>query len=207
MTEANRRLKLPVDIETEVLIRSRRRCSLCYGLHGIFDEKIGQIAHIDQNRSNQSLTNLVWLCFEHHSIYDSTTSQHKNYQPTEIKCHRDQLYRAIATSSITGSESIGRYVATDATSNVIRLPDRVIVIFDWPLRCTPTLYIYPRSLNIGHELSLEQWTTRGFQLVLRKMVDTTLFAFFADAAPGEFKDEAKLQCEKWKEEVGYDTTS
>ncbi|MDP2254998.1 MAG: hypothetical protein Q8K05_02895 [Polaromonas sp.] len=84
-----------------MLVRSRRRCALCYGLKGDFTEKIGQIAHIDQNRSNDSLANLSWLCFEHHSLYDSSTSQHKNYQATEIKHlwwsnlkrHKDRFFK------------------------------------------------------------------------------------------------------------------
>ena len=143
---AVRRRKLSADTETEVLVRSRRRCALCYGLKGDFEERIGQIAHIDRNRENDALDNLAWLCFEHHSLYDSSTSQHKNYKSTEVKHHRNTLYAAIATSAISGPESIGRYIATQDTANVVRISDRIIVIFDWPLRCTPTLHFHPTSL-------------------------------------------------------------
>ncbi len=56
---AVRRRKLSADTETEVLVRSRRRCALCYGLKGDFEERIGQIAHIDRNRENDALDNLA----------------------------------------------------------------------------------------------------------------------------------------------------
>jgi hypothetical protein len=179
-----------------VLVRSRRRCALCYGLKGDFEEKIGQIAHIDQNRSNDSLENLAWLCFEHHSLYDSTTSQHKNYQSSEIKRHRGSLYTAVATSAITGPESMGRYVATQDTATVIRLPDRIVVIFDWPLRCAPTLWLHPPSLP--ENVDVEGLSMRGFQLLVPRHVDAKDFAFFADASPREYKEEATRQREEWK---------
>lgn len=198
---AGPRRRLPVDTETEVLVRSRRRCALCYGLKGDFGEKIGQIAHIDQDRANDSLENLAWLCFDHHSLYDSSTSQHKNYQPTEVKRHRDTLYAAIATSAISGPESMGRYIATQDTANVIRLSDRIVVIFDWPLRCTPTLYIHPPSLAVGKNIEIEQWSTRGFQLVFRESVEARCFAFFADASPTEYKGEASRQRDEWKAQL------
>ena len=203
----NKRRRLTADVETEILIRSRRRCALCFGVNGLFTEKIGQIAHIDQNRSNDSLDNLVWLCFEHHSLYDSTTSQHKNYQPSEIKHHRDMLHAAVATSAISGPESIGRYVATQENATVITLPDRILVIFDWPMRCTPTLWLHPSSLINGKNIDIDKWSARGFQLVLRQPVNTDSFAFFASASPTEYGGEAARQCEEWKTDVGYEAAT
>jgi hypothetical protein len=35
------------------------------------------------------------MCFDHHSQYDSKTSQHKNYSISEVKSARTTLYRAI----------------------------------------------------------------------------------------------------------------
>jgi hypothetical protein len=196
------RKKLPIDTETEVLVRSRRRCALCYGIKGDFTEKIGQIAHIDKNRSNDSLDNLAWLCFEHHSLYDSSTSQHKNYQATEIKHHRDSLYTGIATSAISGPESMGRYVATEDHAYIVWLPHRIIVWFDWPLRCAPTLYVHPRELIANGKLQIEEMTVRGFQAVIEGTLDRKSFAFFADASPTEYKKEANLQREEWGSDLG-----
>lgn len=205
LTTMTNRPKLSRDVEREILLRSRRRCCLCYGLSGNFDERIGQIAHIDHNSSNNALDNLAWLCFEHHSLYDSTTRQHKNYQPDELKAHRSRLYAAIATSAILGPDSLGEYIATESSSHVIRLLDRILVIFDWPMRCTPTLYIFPRGLVQISGVIIEQWTVRGFQIVFKNIqLLPSRFAFFADASPTEYKAEVQLEIEDWKRSVGYD---
>lgn len=45
--------------------------------------------------TNYAEDNLAFLCMEHHSLYDSTTSQHKNYTLTEAKDARQRLYAAI----------------------------------------------------------------------------------------------------------------
>lgn len=86
------RKKLDSFTETKILTKSRRRCCLCTGLYGDYSEKKGQIAHLDKNNSNNNIENLCWLCFDHHSQYDSTTSQHKNYTKQEVKEYRNTLY-------------------------------------------------------------------------------------------------------------------
>jgi hypothetical protein len=66
---------------------------LCFHLFNKQGVKKGQVAHLDQRRANNILDNLAFLCLEHHSEYDSTTSQHKNYTITEVKHARRLLYR------------------------------------------------------------------------------------------------------------------
>lgn len=95
MTRAKRQ-PISKPVETEVLTKSRRRCCLCYGLHGDISEKNGQIAHLDQNRSNNKPDNLAWLCFNHHNSYDSQSSQGKGLTKSEVKTYRKQLWAAIA---------------------------------------------------------------------------------------------------------------
>jgi hypothetical protein len=90
------RKPIPPDVQAEVLTKSRRRCTLCFYLHGDLDEKKGQIAHIDDNPSNFKIDNLAWMCLEHHSVFDSTNSQHKNYTEDEVKIARAELQKAIA---------------------------------------------------------------------------------------------------------------
>ena len=90
------RAPTPSEIELTVLDQSRRRCALCFYLKGDLAEKHGQIAHLDDNRANYAEDNLAFLCMEHHSVYDSTTSQHKNYTIHEARAARDGLYEAIA---------------------------------------------------------------------------------------------------------------
>jgi hypothetical protein len=92
---ATKRKKTPDPTEAEVLTRSARRCCLCYGLNRDFQEKAGQIAHLDRNPRNDKLENLAWLCLPHHDQYDSRTSQSKNTTPSEAKKYRTQLYEAV----------------------------------------------------------------------------------------------------------------
>jgi hypothetical protein len=82
--------------EAEVLTKSARRCPLYFYLKGDLSEKKGQIAHLDQDPSNSAEDNLAFLCLEHHSEYDSKTSQHKNFTEKEAKIARTRLYEAIA---------------------------------------------------------------------------------------------------------------
>jgi hypothetical protein len=82
-------------IEARVLTRSARRCCLCFQLKRDFTEKEGQIAHLDQNPANGAEENLAFLCLSHHSLFDSRTSQHKNYTNLEVKAARERLYRRV----------------------------------------------------------------------------------------------------------------
>ena len=92
----NKRKIAGVDHETQVLTKSQRRCCLCYFLENDKSEKKGQIAHLNQDRSDSSMENLVWLCLEHHDAYDSRTSQSKGYTKTEVKKYRDELYKVVS---------------------------------------------------------------------------------------------------------------
>ena len=80
------------DTEEAVLTKSARRCCLCFHLKKDFREKRGQIAHLDRNPSNDAEDNLAFLCFDHHTEYDSRASQHKNYTVGEVKKARNKLY-------------------------------------------------------------------------------------------------------------------
>lgn len=93
------RKSIPIEIETSVLVNSRRRCCICYGLWPIIEEtgvKAGQIAHLDRDPSNSTEDNLAFLCLEHHSAYDSTPSQGKGFTKDEVKYYREALYKTLA---------------------------------------------------------------------------------------------------------------
>jgi geranylgeranyl diphosphate synthase type II len=96
-SEKKPRRKLPPENETAVLMTSARRCALCFQLDGDLTEKVGQIAHLDGDCANIAPDNLAWLCMPHHSQYDSTTSQHKNYTIAELKRSRSRLYQVVAS--------------------------------------------------------------------------------------------------------------
>lgn len=87
------RPSLPKDIETQVLVKSRRRCCLCAFIDRDLHEKRVQIAHIDRDRNNHRPDNLVALCIDHHDIYDSRTSQSKGVTVGEVKHFRNELYK------------------------------------------------------------------------------------------------------------------
>jgi len=105
------RKKVAAKNETGVLVKSARRCLLCFHLNGDLTEKHGQIAHLDGNRSNRAEDNLGFICLPHHSVFDSTTRQHKNYTVPELKRLRRRLYKAIAEGKhivATGTAAVGR---------------------------------------------------------------------------------------------------
>jgi len=90
-----KRIQLSEKIETTVLLKSRRRCCICFGLNRDIEHKPGQIAHLDHNSSNNKLENLAFLCLTHHDQYDTKTSQSKNLTLNEVKHYRKQLYEII----------------------------------------------------------------------------------------------------------------
>jgi len=85
------RKRLPTEIETLILTESHRRCCICYALKGDDSEKRGQIAHLDQDPSNNDSSNLAFICFDHHDQYDSQTSQSKNLTISEVKQYKLKL--------------------------------------------------------------------------------------------------------------------
>jgi len=96
-----------------VLDQCRRRCCVCFSLNGDGDVKSGQIAHLDRDPSNNSLGNLVFLCFAHHDQYDSKTSQAKNLTAGEVCLYRAKLHEAVQAGRIGEPEA----------AKVIRLAD------------------------------------------------------------------------------------
>jgi hypothetical protein len=78
-------------VQDEVLVACRRKCCLCYCLLDEQGPRKGQIAHLNQKREDDRLENLVWLCFDHHDEFDSTTRQSKGLTAGEIRRHRDRM--------------------------------------------------------------------------------------------------------------------
>jgi hypothetical protein len=78
--------------QAEVLVQSRRRCCVCFGLHRDEGVKKGQIAHLDGDRTNNKPQNLAFLCFDHHDELDSKTSQSKGLTGREVAEYREELH-------------------------------------------------------------------------------------------------------------------
>lgn len=87
------RKSIPDATQNNVLLKSRRRCCLCFWLSGKDEVVKGQIAHLDQNNETASEDNLVFLCHDHHDEYDGKTSTSKGLKEGEVKKWRDELYR------------------------------------------------------------------------------------------------------------------
>jgi hypothetical protein len=91
-------------IVADWMLKTRRRCCLCVYLENVTDRRRLQIAHIDQDASNDSPANLVPLCLDHHDEYDSTARQSKNITPHEVRAYRDRLIKDIADGTLLASE-------------------------------------------------------------------------------------------------------
>ena len=87
------RKPIPKDTEKNVLLKSRRRCCLCFWYDGIDSVQKGQVAHLDQDNTNFAEDNLAFLCIPHHDDYDSITRQSKGLTEKEVKHWRDDLYK------------------------------------------------------------------------------------------------------------------
>lgn len=95
------RSRLPKTIEQKILLESRRRCALCWGLESDLGVKKVQIAHIDRDSTNNSPSNLVALCLPHHDEYDTTPRQTKRLSEAEVVHFRGQLYEILALKQRT----------------------------------------------------------------------------------------------------------
>src|SRR5215469_9814637 len=78
--------------EKQLLVASRRKCCLCYYLDGRQERRRGQIAHLNGDRADSRLENLVWLCLEQHDEYDGSTSQSKGLTAAEVRHYRNRLH-------------------------------------------------------------------------------------------------------------------
>lgn len=132
MPKPSARKPVAPSVQASVLLQSRRRCCICYGLNRDTGLKAGQIAHLDHDNSNNGESNLAFLCFEHHDQYDSQTRQSKNLTEAEVRSHLEELTRDIANafsqpvffgsakvSTMTSIE--GKYIRVDGGSGEIQL--------------------------------------------------------------------------------------
>jgi len=99
------RAQIPEQLQANVLLQSRRRCCICFGLDHDTNVKAGQIAHLDRNNRNRSEDNLAFLCLVHHDEYDSQTSQRKGFTIKEVKAFKEELYATLRSWQVQGTSS------------------------------------------------------------------------------------------------------
>jgi hypothetical protein len=87
-----KRISIPQSIQDRVLTASARRCCICVFLRDQDEVRKGQIAHLNHNCNDTRFENLVWLCFDHHDEFDSTTTQSKGLTVGEVRQYRERLY-------------------------------------------------------------------------------------------------------------------
>jgi len=152
---------------TALLTQSRRRCCLCFCLLGDFNEKAGQIAHLDRDPSNAAFENLVWLCLEHHDRYDSVTSQSKGLTADEVAVYRDQLYGAVKQRFSGVSEEQTTVTNSTAQSSPSAFSDGVIASRPGPLKDFHIVTVTD-NLKSGRALA-EQLYSAGAAIVEREI--------------------------------------
>lgn len=132
-----KRKRIQDEVQARVLLRSRRRCCICFGLNRDTSIKQGQIAHLDKDSSNNFDDNLVFLCLACHDRYDSTTSQSKNLTMREVKEFRSELDASIGAAfaadvrfgdaaPAAASGVNGQYIRIDSDSSSAELTVRML---------------------------------------------------------------------------------
>ncbi len=86
------RAKLTTSVVERAIVKSKRRCALCFGLETDLTTKEVQIAHVNRDSSDNSFDNLATLCLHHHNQYDTVPRQTKAILPKELKNYRNKLY-------------------------------------------------------------------------------------------------------------------
>lgn len=118
------RATIPPEVIADVLVTSRRRCCVCFGLSNHAEEKKGQVAHRDRDASNSARDSLVLLCFDHHDEYDSRTSQSKGLTVEEVRRYRAQLDRFVAQSLPLSDVDVARALLAGLDRPAFRAPFR-----------------------------------------------------------------------------------
>ena len=152
-------------VELQVLVASRRRCCICYGLHRDLGIKQGQLAHINRDPSDSSVDNLAFMCLQHHDWFDSKTSQSKGATIEEAKHYRDLLYSEWKRLDEEDAKSAGaqpppaRLIEPAATSHPARPESPLFVpteVIDEKLRLRWVIRVPPSSGWL-HRIRFEIW--------------------------------------------------
>jgi len=154
------RIPLQNKTQDQVLVLSRRRCCICFGLDGDLQEKRGQIAHLDHDPANNDLDNLAWLCLQHHDQYDGKTSQSKGLRLSEVKHYRKELYDRIAAGLPGETPSIRIAIPAQEPSEEETLPNV------GSLRPEITVLSYHQQSDVFRKTSLLGQETDVVQAVL-----------------------------------------
>ena len=105
MSYSVKRVSIPKEAETAVLLLSRRRCAFCFGLDNDVTRKEGQLAHINRKRNDNRQENLAFVCLPHHDEYDTKRSQSKGLTPGELRRYVTRLYAYFDSQAMKKAET------------------------------------------------------------------------------------------------------
>lgn len=94
-----KRTPIPIDISANVLFQSDRTCCVC-NIRG----KSVQIHHIDENPSNNEISNLSVLCLECHNDTMIKGGFGRKLDATQIKIYRDEWNKRVKNRKIKADE-------------------------------------------------------------------------------------------------------
>jgi hypothetical protein len=83
------------DVAKAVVMRCKRHCCMCYGLHRILKAVDGQLAHLGRDASKVDVDDLAYLCLECHKKYDTKNNRTLGFTASEIVGYRTLLYKAL----------------------------------------------------------------------------------------------------------------
>ncbi len=114
---AGTREQIPEQLVQDVLLKSKRRCCLCFA-EGITGPRRGSITHIDSDPRNNEEDNLVFLCLSHHDLLES---KRRRPGPGEIRLLRSRLYDAVTEGSLSAQRG-GMVVSARKASQIKETP-------------------------------------------------------------------------------------
>ena len=167
------------EVELQVLLSSRRRCCICFGLHRDLSVKQGQLAHIDRNPANSAADNLAFMCLQHHDWFDTKPSQSKGVPPPEAKHYREELYNELrrrdeaeAGGAAAPALVVARRAADVAVAANDDLPQEQIKILQTLAIVANSSgdYIPERAAAAASELSVARFQNHAHQLHDRRFI-------------------------------------
>jgi predicted nucleotide-binding protein len=158
------KISIPASLQNEVLLKSRRRCALCYSDNDT-KPKQGDIALLAPPDVQPALTNLVYLCTDH--LTEIATGR---LPLDDVASARDQLYHALTSEIEFATDDLQRAVLV-VDSRDMEFTNRVLQFLEMAGLKTIRISAYG---VLGRPMleKLEQVSQVGYALVLLTADDT-----------------------------------
>ena len=190
------RKAVPEETMNNVLLKSRRRCCLCFWLEGIDEVKKGQVAHLDQNNENCAEDNLVFLCLEHHDAYDGRTSVSKGFRKEEVRKWRDELHKEMEHRSRSVQKRclelsiIGSKLSTDPSDNT--LIEEHGFQLQFRLRNTGEVAIHNPTVSFALSHYMNAYSKKYIELVGDRRIEMNSFSRFEECREDFFEPNGRI---------------